>query len=354
MPKPVHAAARPPVASGILAPASDGPVPAGVPPGCPNCNGDARAMASKKKSSNRDRSAGVSTAVRLAGWILAALFLVAGISKVIDPWTFIASLGAYGVPASLRVPIAILLPAGEVLLGVLFLAGWHLRKAGAIAAALMAVFIVAVGFGWWNGTLEECGCFGPFLERSPRDAILLDVVFLGLAVWIWYGSASAKKVALKTGQVGALAGIGIAAFAVSSVMYMAAPTAIDAATEVSGDRDARAVDLSQGEHLLYLFHYECPHCAEMSPRVVTYIDDPTLPPLLAVTFDTPEAELERYRETHGLTVPVQVLEPRAFVRITGEGAVPQLVYVREGRIERTWLGVLPEREELVRELRRVR
>ncbi len=56
--------------------------------------------------------------------------------------------------------------------------------------------------------------------------------------------------------------------------------------------------------------------------------------------------MDTYREKHGLDVPVDVLSRTALARITGDGAVPQLVHVRNGRVLQTWVIELPEPEEL--------
>ena len=128
------------------------------------------------------------------------------------------------------------------------------------------------------------------------------------------------------------------------VNIAAGPTGLAAVS--GGALDPRSVDLQRGEHLLYMFHYECPHCAEMSPRVAEYTRDGALPPVVGLTFLTPQSEVDRYLQRYGMSIPVQVLPPQQFTSITGEGAVPQLVYLRDGEIVRTWLGLLPEAAEL--------
>ena len=208
---------------------------------------------------------------------------------------------------------------------------------------MMVLFIGAIGYGVWLGTLEECGCFGPFIQRSPRDAALIDIVMLAVAVGVWHVSP-ARKLVLAGWRGATLAGLGLASIAVATVLVVSGPTG------VGGALDMRSIDLREGEHLLYLFHYECPHCAEMSPRVAEYAKDPTLPPLVGLTFRTPQDELDKYLSQYGMSIPAQVLPPNQFVSITGEGAVPQLVYVRDGRVQRSWLGLLPMVDELREEL----
>lgn len=278
---------------------------------------------------------------------LGLMFLVAGVGKTLDPWSFLSALGSYGVPEVLRTPVAMTLPAIEVVVGVLLVAGWATRFAAAAAAVMMAMFIAAIGYGVWLGTLEECGCFGPFIQRSPRDAALIDLAMLAVAIAVWK-VVPARKTVLAGWRGATLAGLGLASIAITTVLVVSGPTGVSAVS--GGALDMRSVNLREGEHLLYLFHYECPHCAEMSPRVAEYAKDPTLPPVVGLTFRTPEDELDRYLQKYGMSIPAQVLAPQQFIGITGEGAVPQLVYVRDGRVQRSWLGLLPMVDELREEL----
>ncbi|MGD8816594.1 MAG: hypothetical protein PVJ51_05370, partial [Acidobacteriota bacterium] len=64
---------------------------------------------------------------RVAAIILGVIFLLAGTLKVADPWSFLGSLPAYGIPTALRLPITLGMPTIEVVLGVMLLAGWRTR-----------------------------------------------------------------------------------------------------------------------------------------------------------------------------------------------------------------------------------
>jgi uncharacterized membrane protein YphA (DoxX/SURF4 family) len=312
-------------------------------------------MANKKRSGKKPPPPAHWT-TKVGPWAriaLGVMFVVAGGSKAIDPWSFLSALGSYGVPEALKVPIAVTLPSIELVVGVMLLFGWATRLASSAAAVMLVGFIAAIGYGSWLGSLEECGCFGPFIQRSPGEAALIDLVMLGLAGLVWWLSRDARPT-LQGWRSLTVAGLGLAAIAVAAVNISAGPTGLAAVAagdgESGGAEDMRSVDLQRGEHLLYLFHYECPHCAEMSPRVAEYTKDPSLPPVVGITFRTPKSVLDNYLAKYGMSIPAQVLPPQQFISITGEGAVPQLVHLRDGEIVRTWLGLLPEAAELRREL----
>jgi len=290
---------------------------------------------------------------RLQKWgsiALGLLFIVAGTSKVLDPWSFRVALPGYGITGELRFLVAILVPPLEVVLGIALVFRWRVRHASLAAMAFLGAFIVAIGVGWSRGTLTECGCFGAVLERSPLEATIIDVVFLVLAVVVWRGSPPVGK---SRGQRNAewqksaiLGGAGVCALVVTLLSLLAGASGVQATDVGKPDPEMSSVDLRRGRQLLYLFHHECPQCAKMSPRVVEYTQDPALPAVVGFTTRTTRPQIDAYRDLYGLRIPMQNLPHKQFSRITGEGSVPQLVFVRDGKVVRTWPSVFPDAGEL--------
>ena len=306
---------------------------------------------------------------RVAGIILGLAMLVAGIFKAIDPWTFLGSLPAYGVPEILHYPIVIALPAFEIALGVMLLAGWQLRWAGIASVALIVVFSAAIAYGWILGDLEECGCFGPFVQRSPGQALLQDFGLLILAL-LAVAAPAARMRPLTRQQLAVLGVVGVAVLSISAAGMARDTSAVssdvtDVAQLIPSEAPARAsdragsmsrpspsdlapdeLDLENREYLVYMFHPRCPHCQEASPIIATYADHFSLPSLVGFTFDAVPAEVDEYKAKLAVPFPVYQLPSRAFVQFTGDGAVPQLVYVRKGEIVRVWRGIPPTAEQL--------
>ena len=56
--------------------------------------------------------------------------------------------------------------------------------------------------------------------------------------------------------------------------------------------------------------------------------------------------IDTYRDLHELRIPVQSLPRTRSGRITGDTLVPQLLFVRDGEIARTWSIAFPEVEDL--------
>lgn len=136
--------------------------------------------------------------------VLGALFLTAGIIKLVQPGPFAATLMAYQLlPIALLRPLALVLPWIEVLTGAYLLAGLFTRAAAGAALGLLAVFMVALGQAMARGlSLENCGCFGDLTTRVPALApflggtaagggdLLRDAALAGLALVVILGPPS--------------------------------------------------------------------------------------------------------------------------------------------------------------------
>jgi len=125
--------------------------------------------------------------------LLGGVFVVAGLLKVPDPAAAVRAVRAFRLLAEpLVAPVAFGLPVLEIAVGLALLAGVFVRTAAVASAALLVVFVAAVGSAWVRGLQIDCGCFGnggqvAAGETSYPLEILRDVglllVALALARW---------------------------------------------------------------------------------------------------------------------------------------------------------------------------
>lgn len=117
-------------------------------------------------------------AARLA---VGLVFVLAGISKLVAPGTFSATLLAYDLlPVALLRPVALSLPWVELVVGLYLLAGLFTRVAAWAAIGLLAVFMLAIGQALLRGlSLEDCGCFGSITAAVPALQYVLGGSSLG-------------------------------------------------------------------------------------------------------------------------------------------------------------------------------
>ena len=129
----------------------------------------------------------VGTAARLG---LAAVFLISGVIKAIDPDATYVAVRAYDVlPKALVELVAGVLPWFEIVLGLLLLAGIATRAVAVVSAGLLLVFVAGVTQAWARGLSIDCGCFGGGGAVAPDQTtygleLLRDAGFLLLAGWL--------------------------------------------------------------------------------------------------------------------------------------------------------------------------
>jgi uncharacterized membrane protein YphA (DoxX/SURF4 family) len=137
---------------------------------------------------NRARSLDVVGA--LARFGLAAVWLVSGLLKAVDPDQTYVAVRAYDVLPDAGVEVvAALLPWVELALGVLLLAGVGTRVVAGLSAALLLGFVVGVSQAWARGLSIDCGCFGGGGAVEPGETtylqeLLRDAGFLLMAGWL--------------------------------------------------------------------------------------------------------------------------------------------------------------------------
>ncbi len=124
-------------------------------------------------------------------WLLALVFLYAGIPKLLGLDAFVGIIKAYGLlPEVLLLPAAFTIASLEIVAAV----GLLLRKTSALVltTALMVVFIGVLSYAIWVGLDIDCGCFG---KNDPeyrafsglRTALLRDLLLLPPLAFLYGG-----------------------------------------------------------------------------------------------------------------------------------------------------------------------
>ena len=123
---------------------------------------------------------------------LAAVFLTAGLPKLSNISASQRAVRVYeifGYETSNL--IGILLPIGEVILGVMLLIGLFTRTCAIVATVLLVVFMAGIASAWARGLNIDCGCFstgGPTAANATKypQELLRDALFLiaaGVLAW---------------------------------------------------------------------------------------------------------------------------------------------------------------------------
>jgi len=124
--------------------------------------------------------------VLLLTWLVAAIFIFAGVSKILDPTTFARDIDNYRLLPYLMVTlIAVILPWLEVFCGVFLIIGKWKKGAAFTLLVLTFIFLIAIGSAVARGLDITCGCFSNTIEgtkvgftRLIEDGILFIFIFI--------------------------------------------------------------------------------------------------------------------------------------------------------------------------------
>jgi uncharacterized membrane protein YphA (DoxX/SURF4 family) len=126
-------------------------------------------------------------------FLLGALFVYAGITKVLDPVRFFTDIQNYGIIPwrAVTVAFAFYLPWLEIISGMAVVVRPLRAGALAIMVVMLLIFTVALGQAWARGLDISCGCFGGtsdhphYLLWLGRDlGLLIAALMLAISEWI--------------------------------------------------------------------------------------------------------------------------------------------------------------------------
>ena len=126
------------------------------------------------------------------------VFVAAALPKIADPPAFAHMIYNYRmVPGAFVNALALVMPWIELVVGILLIVGAWRREAALVAALLLLVFLVAIGWNLARGHAVDCGCFdvrsaGKTPEQMLSDmkwVLLRDVGLLLLAAQVLVASS---------------------------------------------------------------------------------------------------------------------------------------------------------------------
>jgi Methylamine utilisation protein MauE len=109
-------------------------------------------------------------------FVLAAVFVVAGFGKIVDPPGFAHEIHNYAlVPAIAVNAMALVLPWIEVVSGLALFIGIARRSSARILGLLLVVFMIALSINLIRGRPVDCGCFGTSKTEHTQAERLRDM-----------------------------------------------------------------------------------------------------------------------------------------------------------------------------------
>ena len=131
---------------------------------------------------------------RIIDFIVAAIFIYAGVLKVLDPIQFAHDINNYRIlPWTLSVALAFYLPWLEILCGLGLIFRILYRGALSILTLLIVVFTLATVAAKVRGLDITCGCFGHASQHWSLPAHLAtNLGILAALLVLWVSDRSAK------------------------------------------------------------------------------------------------------------------------------------------------------------------
>ncbi|SHJ38037.1 hypothetical protein SAMN02745216_01530 [Desulfatibacillum alkenivorans DSM 16219] len=284
--------------------------------------------------------------------VLGLIFVAGGAAKVVDMTEAVRQAGGYAIVNDRTMLLFLVwaLTAAEFAVGAALIIRYRVRWALAGAAAMLAVFLVALGWAWGTGVTQDCGCFGQWASRSPGQAFVEDLVLLLLLVLAWFHGDYKKSLAKLTVVIAALLlalGLPFAfGFTLDSVILPGAEgPPVEPLTILSGE----TVDWSASPYLVELMSTDCLHCQESVMDVNILGDSPGMPPIMALSYDSREA-VALFQEKFFPEYPILRIPEDHFWRLVGAGSSPRFLLVVQGHVTHAWEERPPEAQEVLNAL----
>lgn len=132
--------------------------------------------------------------------LVGIVLLVAGLLKITDVQGMVVAINAYQIfPLNVIDVLAWVIPATEIIIGILLILGMFTRFAAIIASLMFISFICGISWAWSQGYSIDCGCFGGGGQIAPDQTqyvseILRDLGLLAASLWLVVRPASTLSI----------------------------------------------------------------------------------------------------------------------------------------------------------------
>lgn len=324
--------------------------------------------------------------------IVAALFLVSAIAKMYpSPYFAITTfemkqLLPLGFSEEVAVYFSRILIGAEFALGLLLLQRHYLRKVVVPATILMlVVFIIHLTIDTLTrGNSGSCGCFGELLPMTPVEAIIKNIVAVGLLVWLWKllpkGSDKTNFWVLSTVTLAAILMVFMIAPIQPKVTEVEVvepvieatvetndtitqpaetvtsttsvpveekaaeavkPVAVEAPAQTKSVYSKYFANTDKGKHIVALFVPGCEHCRDAAKELTQMkAKDKNFPDLSIIFMDEEADKIPEFFEYAGAKYPYKIIDIASFWKLLGNDKdTPGVLYLWNGNIIKDWNGI---------------
>lgn len=280
------------------------------------------------------------------GWALAALlgvvWLSAGVLKALEPFDFVRQIASFQIvpDGALQTALAWALLVVECALGGALIVGYRLRWALIGAGLLTLIFMGALGWVLAAGIpVEDCGCFGSQVKRSPKEALLEDALMLTVTLtagWLVWKSTPPRFTSPRRAAGARWRGVVVALCAAYGLLTPLAFGFPQGASDWSKVKvSGVTVNLTTGDRLVALLDTECSHCQESVPKLNAYVGVRDFPPFVALCSNE-EWRRKFFIQRFGAKFELGEISKDDFKRLLADGDTPRVVLLRNGKPVAVW------------------
>ncbi|MBW1860263.1 MAG: hypothetical protein JRI70_09390 [Deltaproteobacteria bacterium] len=279
------------------------------------------------------------------------VLLIAGILKAVDPELFIRQIKAYGIiqERALLVVSAWGLIVLECGLGAALIVLYRPKIVMPLTALLFLIFTGVTGWAWLTGATQDCGCYGAWIQHTPGQAVIENLVLLAATVLAWIGC---RHTEMPQTRVKAWA------VTVACLIGLAMPVAFGLPTWGINNSDPKPpefdpiqvhgvgdVDLNTGGYLIVLMGTDCLHCQEAIPELNMLSENPDLPMLIALC-TSKEADCIDFTEEFLPVFPIGHISDDLFWHLLADGDMPRTILLEDGRTRQVWDQTVPTKDDI--------
>ncbi|MCP4664890.1 MAG: hypothetical protein GY849_00870 [Deltaproteobacteria bacterium] len=291
---------------------------------------------------------------RLLAGVVGLVLLTAALSKAMDIVLFVRQIGAYGIISHhlLLGMSAWGLIVLEFSLGVALLLSYRPRLALSLTALLFLLFVGASGWAWFSGATEDCGCFGALLKRTPGEAMIEGLILMGVTVLALLGHPSGAPTKRRAKfwilAAASLTGLALPVFFAPDLSWLDRPPSRPDNTDIGHLQieGQEHMDIRSGSYLLVLMDTDCRHCLETLPELNSLARADDLAMVIGLCVNEKEKR-RNFMEEFQPGFPLERIEDDVFWRLLGDGDLPRIILLRDGRILGVW-DKMPPHEGTVR------
>ena len=221
-----------------------------------------------------------------AAILIAIVFLAAGLFHVLDPFGAAVLMTNLKLPQAISIPFAVALGTVETFTGLLFLMPRYRKWASWLGIALLAAFMVYIGYFYNDLRGADCSCF-PWVKRAVGPAFFVEdgaMMVLAIVAGLW--TVTTRSLRLPALLLGVVAVFAVTSFGVAS-SRQTGTKAPDTIMTAAG----QPYSLTSGKVFIYFYDPECMHCVDAGERMskldwgtTKFVGQPVVNPQFAPAF----------------------------------------------------------------------